>query len=79
MAQDKFIARIETIVDGQRRSVCVLPRSRKANTFCSQSTALRAIEKTGIQGRGLVYPAEMNYADFYLGNTDWSKIHTIIL
>ena len=74
-----FHARIETIIDGQRRTVPVFPRTRKTHLFPSQDAAIRAIERTRIKGRGLVYPSGMNYADFYCGACDWSRIYTIIL
>ena len=74
-----FRARIETIVEGSRKSLPVFPRSRKTTVFPSREAALRAIERTKINGRGLVYPADMNYADFYCGAADWSRIHTVAL
>jgi hypothetical protein len=74
-----FRARIETSEEGQRKTLPVFPRSKKTSVFPTQEAALRAIERTKYRGRGLVYPADMNYADFYCGACDWSRIYTVVL
>ena len=74
-----YRARIETIIEGERKSFPVFPRSRKTTLFKTKEAALLAIERTKLNGRGLIYPASMNYADFYCGATDWSQINTVAL
>jgi hypothetical protein len=79
MKTTKYRARIETTVNGKRVCLPVLPKAKKTSLFASQDAAVKALCAMNLEGRGFVYPSNMNYAEFYNGKTDWSNIYTIAL
>lgn len=78
----RFRARIETTVDGQPTSLPVFPRTR--TSFATQAIAVRAIEakarRSRIAGRGVVYPADLDYDRLKADPALWNeRVYTIAL